>query len=433
MATKPPTPPTREEDEPVELKRLRVPGVVVVFAAGEPALDVVTLVGGKLVIGREGKLRLADDLVSREHAEIAFDEERWTVRDLGSRNGTFADGVRVTDGQVERVVRIGHTLLLLVPDASRFLGKAVEVGEEMVVGPTLAEVLSRVRHAARTSDTLLLTGESGTGKELAARLCHASGPHASGPFVAVNCAAIPEGVAERLLFGARKGAFSGAIADADGYLQAADRGTLFLDELAELDPAVQAKLLRAIETKSVLALGAAHPRPVAVKFCMATNADLRDEATSRRFRPDLYFRVGQPEVKLPAVRERLEDVPWLVRQTLRAVHGDLVPHARLVETCLLRRWPGNVRELCAEVRRAGHAARTAGRNIVGADDLSPSAGADLHPAARERVVKSADGLGREEVEEALRRAGGKVSAAARALGIHRTQLRRLLEKLGLEP
>ena len=148
---------------------------------------------------------------------------------------------------------------------------------------------------------------------------HATAPESNAPFVAVNCAAIPEGLAERLLFGARKGAYSGATADAEGYIQAANRGTLFLDEIAELDPLVQAKLLRVLETREVLPLGASRAKKVDIGICAASHRRLRDEVTAGRFREDLYFRIGRPEVQIPPLRERLDEIPWFVARELRRV------------------------------------------------------------------------------------------------------------------
>ncbi|MFP2913649.1 sigma 54-interacting transcriptional regulator, partial [Pyxidicoccus sp. 3LFB2] len=204
--------------------------------------------------------------------------------------------------------------------------------------PHLGAVLERVAPAAAAGETLLITGESGTGKELAARAYHQSGPNARGRFVAVNCAAVPASVAERLLFGSRRGAYSGAEADTDGYLQAADKGVLFLDEVAELSPEVQAKLLRVLETREVMALGAFRAQPVDVRVCSATHKDLRAAASAGQFRADLYYRLAQAEVHLPPLRERLEDVPWLLAHALKGTPAPAL-HATYVEACLSRPGP----------------------------------------------------------------------------------------------
>jgi transcriptional regulator with PAS, ATPase and Fis domain len=251
--------------------------------------------------------------------------------------------------------------------------------------------------------------------------------------VAVNCAAIPEGVAERLLFGAKKGAFSGATADAEGYFRAADRGTLFLDELAELDPAVQGKLLRVLETREVTPLGAAQGTRVEVRVVAATTADMRAAVAGGSFRRDLYFRIGKPEVELPPLRARREEIPWLVARGLAAVDAALAADGLLVEACLLRPWPGNVRELLGAVRRAAHAARGARRTVVQAGDLEASAGVSLGGGQPRGARSDEDAAPRREptraeVESALREARGNVTGAAKRLGLHRNQLRRWLGK-----
>jgi transcriptional regulator with PAS, ATPase and Fis domain len=290
--------------------------------------------------------------------------------------------------------------------------------------------------AARASDTVLVLGESGAGKELAARAFHDTrhGGSANVPFVAVNCAAIPEGVAERLLFGARKGAYSGAANDAEGYIQAADKGTLFLDEIAELDPLVQAKLLRVLETREVLPLGASRPKKVEIGIVAASHKRLRDEVAAGRFREDLYFRIGRPEVQLPPLRERLDEVPWFIGRALHGVDPSLTASVGFVEACALRAWPGNVRELLREVVRAGHRAIEEKASLVEPGHLLAEAGVAVAivaaPAPATGGVKR-PGLSRwsdDEIRKALADNAGNVRATARALDCHRNQLRRWLEK-----
>jgi transcriptional regulator with PAS, ATPase and Fis domain len=325
---------------------------------------------------------------------------------------------------------VGRTVVIAVDDVRAFEGATVATTGG-VVGPTLRAAWSAVERAARGGRSLLVTGESGVGKELAARAFHrASG--VSGELVAVNCAAIPAGLAERLLFGTRKGAYSGADRDADGYLAAADGGTVFLDEVAELDLDVQAKLLRVLETGELLALGAARPRAVQLRVVAATLRDLRAAVAAGRFRDDLYYRIGRPEVRLPPLRERLEEIPWLVAEAI-ASRG-LPAHPSLIEACLLRPWPGNVRELIAEAARAAHAAAEDDRPAVRAEELDEQAGrahvaapapGDPAEPARPRSVGLPDD---DAILAALKAEGGNVSRAARRLGVHRNQLRRYLGK-----
>jgi transcriptional regulator with PAS, ATPase and Fis domain len=300
-----------------------------------------------------------------------------------------------------------------------------------VVGPELSRVYAQVQaHAAE--DTLLVHGESGSGKELAARLYHHAGPRRSGPFIAVNCATIPEGVAERLLFGSKKGAFSGAI-DAAGHFQMANGGTLFLDEVAELDPAVQAKVLRVLETREVTPVGSSTRVPLSLGIVAASHHELRDAVAERRFREDLYYRIAGATIHLPPLRERKVDIARLVERELRALGPAFSAHAKLVEACCVRTWPGNIRELRAAVRQAATSARIEGRTVVRAEDLAATAGMPItvDKAAMELRVEPAE-LDRETIVAALTRANGVISNAARSLGLHRTQLYRLIERHAIE-
>jgi transcriptional regulator of acetoin/glycerol metabolism len=399
------------------------PGVAVVFMGGRPLFHAQRLENGELVVGRgdplkreAGRLGLDDAKVSREHVTLEYDGRAFRVRDAGSRNGTLVGGVRCTaEPSVARssVVRVGGSLLLLLDDVRPFVGRAVEMKGDLVLGPRMQRVFDTITRSAAADCTLHLTGESGTGKELAARHFHAEAAGAKAPFIPVNCAGIPQGIAERLLFGARRGAYSGADRDAQGYLEAANGGTLFLDEIGELESVVQPKLLRALETREVVPLGATRPVEAAFKLCSATHEDLRAAVGAGDFREDLYFRMGRPSVELPPLRERLEEVPWLLRRALGEVH------VSLVEACLLRPWPGNVREL---LREAKSAAANAGDALPGAEHLQKDAGQAL------AVAESDEPPSQEKIEAALQANGGNVSATARALKVHRTQLRRWLKK-----
>jgi transcriptional regulator with GAF, ATPase, and Fis domain len=405
------------------------PGLVVIFSEGRPKSQPIRLDKKPIELGRvaaEGVFVVDDDRVSRHHTRITLRADGVRITDLDSRNGTFVDGKRIGDEtflKLPKVLRLGQTLLLFVPDIRPFLRGGVQVQNQIVVGPTLRDCRDRIVRAALSGDTLLLTGPSGSGKELAARAFHESAVRADGHFVAVNCAAIPSGLAERLLFGARKGTYSGANADADGYIQAADRGTLFLDEIAELDINVQPKLLRVLEMREVLALGAAYPRKVDIKVCAATLKDLRVEVTAGRFREDLYYRIGRPEVRLPPLGERAEEIPWLTFYELPRIEPKLSVSPLLLESCLLRPWPGNVREFLGEVRQAARAALDAGRHVVETRDLSPYAGQDM---GAETAPMNPGEVSKEAIEVALRREQGNVTRAARLLGMHRNQLRRWL-------
>ncbi|WP_437324341.1 sigma 54-interacting transcriptional regulator [Sorangium sp. So ce381] len=423
------------DTEPSASPEGATPGLVVIFARGQPACAPIPLEGGAVVLGRaaaDDTVVVEDEQVSRRHARIALSGDGLRITDLGSRNGTFVDGAQIEDqvfSSLPRVIRLGSTLLRFTADIAPFQRGGVLEHEDGLVGPTLRQVREAIHRAGMRGDTLLLTGPSGSGKELAARAYHAATGR-GGPFVAVNCAAIPEGLAERLFFGARRGAYSDATADAEGYVQAAHGGTLFLDEVAELDPSVQPKLLRVLETREVVALGDTRPRKVEFRLCAATLKDLQAEVAARRFRDDLYYRIGRPEVRIPSLTERLEELPWLAAAELRRTGARLAPGASFLECCALRAWPGNVRELLCEVRQAGLAALAAGRTAVEVGDLAPSAGLDITEVARRTPAPPE--MRRLAIETALRREQGNVTRAARSLGMHRNQLRRWLARHGID-
>ncbi len=416
-----------------------IPGVVLVFSSGEPLLGALPLLKSEILFGRGGLsgVELRDSCMSKRHASVRFERDAFVIEDLDSRNGTFVNGTRISEPtrlKEQGVLRTGETVSLLVTDIRPFLQHYVDVKDGYLVGPRLDPVLQLVMRAAN-GGVLHIAGETGSGKEIAARHFHSFGPGREGPFVAVNCAAIPDGVAERLFFGAKKGAYSGATADAVGYVQEADGGTLFLDEVGELDLNVQAKLLRVLETREVLALGAARPKKVDIQVCSATHQDLRQAVADGSFREDLFYRLGRPKVLVPSLRERLEEVPFLIDRQVRSIDSNLVAHATLVETAMLRPWPGNIRELLAEIRDAALGAQAQGKNVIKASHLAEDAGQrhESLPDSSGPDSRVAQLPPDPEIEEALRRCEGKVATAARLLGVHRNQLRRWLEKTGKEP
>ncbi len=359
-------------------RRRRVtPGLLVVFSGGRAAWRPMPLSGGRLVLGRAAlEPASADQRLSRRHAEVAVEGGVFRVRDLGSRNGTFVGGVRVEGVRAARpgdVLRLGKTIAILAADLGALGPSAPEIEGGLLIGPALRRARAQIERAS--ADALLVCGESGAGKEHVARSFHRARRGRRGPFVAVNCAALPEALAERLLFGARRGAFSGAD-DAVGHFEAAAGGTLFLDEIGELAPEVQAKLLRALEAREVQRLGESHARPVDVVVVAATHRDLRARVAEGRFRADLFFRVGLFEVELPPLRERLEEVPWLLEVATGAGGAGPALHASFVEACMLRPWPGNVRELVGVARVV--AERAAGPELRG-EDLPAGAGRPFGP------------------------------------------------------
>ncbi|MEZ4359471.1 MAG: sigma-54 dependent transcriptional regulator [Kofleriaceae bacterium] len=298
------------------------------------------------------------------------------------------------------------------------------------------ELISKI-HSTRTS--VLITGESGTGKELVARALHSEGNRAKAAFVAVNCGAIPEELMESELFGHKRGAFTGAVADKQGLFQEASGGTLFLDEIGELSLGLQVKLLRALQERRVKPVGSNEELDVDVRVVAATNRDLEEEVARGGFRADLYYRLNVIELRLPPLRQRHEDIPLLVEHFLRRFATDTKVTGISAEA--MRRlesydFPGNVRELENIVERA---VTLASDPVLDVDDLPP-----LRPlvrAAESRDDFPEDGIDLERmvadyerglVQKALERASGVRKRAAVLLGISFRSLRYRLEKLGIE-
>ena len=306
--------------------------------------------------------------------------------------------------------------------------------------PALQAVLRAARLVAATDATALILGESGTGKELLARQLHADSPRASGPWVAVNCAALPHELVEAELFGALRGAYTGADRSRSGFVQQADGGTLFLDEVAEMPLAAQAKLLRFLEEGEVRPLGAGQGQRVDVRVLAATHRDLRTRIAEGRFRADLFYRLHVIPLELPPLRERASDVPLLLdafADELAARHGVARPTftSALVTRLARYHWPGNVRELrnVAERMSVLFQGRRVDSGDIPADWLEAP---DPTVGTGDSVHLPADGLRIDQVEaeliaQALERARGNRSRAARLLGISRHTLLYRMRKYAL--
>ena len=298
----------------------------------------------------------------------------------------------------------------------------------------MQQVRNLIEKLARSQAPIYISGESGSGKELAARLIHARSSRASGPFVPVNCGAIPENLMESEFFGYRKGAFTGADSDRDGFFQAASGGTLFLDEVADLPLAMQVKLLRAIQEKRVRKIGAAAEEPVDVRIICATHRNLRDCVDQGLFRQDLFYRLNVIELRMPSLRERMEDLPDLVADLLRKIHGEGAPQFSegALRALAAYPFPGNVRELENIIERA--TALCAG-SVVEAEDLQlgpDEMGGENPGRGPESLDEYLNRLERQAILEALQKTDGNRTAAARLLGVTFRSLRYRLERLGIE-
>ena len=316
------------------------------------------------------------------------------------------------------------------------LGKRYAHPNVVARSPKMQEVLATVERVAPTNSTVLLGGESGVGKDLIARAIHEKSRRASGPFLKINSTAIPENLLESELFGFEKGAFTGAVASKPGKFELADKGTLFLDEIGDVPPATQVKLLRVLQEREFERLGGTRTVKVDVRLIAATNKDLREALEQGTFREDLYYRLNVVPIDIAPLRERKEDIPDLVNLFISRFTGesgkpveDITPEAMRI--LVNYHWPGNVRELQNIIERACALAKES--------VLEPS---DIHLDVRH--AKAANGPGGflpdgmtleqwedEMVQEALRRANGNKSQAARLLGLSRNALRYRLSKIGI--
>lgn len=330
-------------------------------------------------------------------------------------------------------------LRALVKSALRLPGSGQDNDPAMqtLIGdsPSMAQVRAMIEKLARSQAPIYISGESGSGKELAARLIHARSARAAGVFVPVNCGAIPENLMESEFFGYRKGAFTGAEGDREGFFHAAHGGTLFLDEVADLPLAMQVKLLRAIQEKRVRKVGSVTEEPVDVRIICATHKNLRDLVDKGAFRQDLYYRLNVIELRMPPLRERMEDIAPLVDAMLRRVFGDSPP--RLSEgaqkALSFYSFPGNVRELENILERA--TALCSGNTIEAEDlHLGPEevSGGESAGRGSETLDDYLNRLERQAILEALQKAEGNRTAAARLLGVTFRSMRYRLERLGIE-
>jgi len=318
------------------------------------------------------------------------------------------------------------------------LGKRLEFKNIIAKSPKMQEVLATVERVAPTQSTVFLGGESGVGKDLIARVIHQHSRRAAGPFIKINCTAIPESLLESELFGYEKGAFTGAVSAKPGKFELADKGTIFLDEIGDMPGSIQAKLLRVLQDREFERLGGTKTLRVDVRVVAATNQDLRVALEQRTFREDLYYRLNVVPINIPPLRERKEDIPYLVdhfiqrfaREAGKPLTGITPQAMRLLKDF---HWPGNVRELENIVERA--VALSIGNLLDVPDiqlDLSPSA--PSRPTAAVPFPPEGTTLERFEdeiIKEALRRASGNKSQAARLLGLSRNALRYRLSKMGV--
>jgi transcriptional regulator with PAS, ATPase and Fis domain len=396
-------------------------------------------IGGRSVVGRDESCDtvLAGNEISRRHAEFRVDGPVVTVRDLDSRNGVFVNGTRAGDAPLGPgdIVRCGEWIGVVAIEG----GPAAPFGEispGWYGGAALGAAVAPARRLA-VDLPIIVQGETGTGKEGAARAIHTWSDR-SGSFVAVNCAALPAELAEAELFGYCKGAFTGAAQTSVGLFRAAERGSIFLDEILELPLALQPKLLRVLEERKVRALGETRDIPIDVRVITATQEPLGEAVAARRFRADLHARLDGMTIVLPPLRARREDIVPLFLELLRQHAGSHPPavEPKLAEALCLYDWPLNVRELVLLARRLVglHGHESALKKVHLPDRMlargdgppdGPRDGPSMGGEKRARRA-TADEAEFVALTDALRRSNGSVGKAALLLGISRARAYRLI-------
>jgi DNA-binding NtrC family response regulator len=435
------------------------PSVTISHASGRPGRAIrrfrVTVVSGpatgkawsesseRCAIGSHpsNDLAIDDETVSRFHCELAIASDAVRVRDLGSRNGTRLGTVELADAKLigGELLALGGSIIKIDIDPEEIRLEASDrsyFGELVGDSAVMRELFSQLEKIAAKQVTVLIEGETGSGKEGVAQTLHDASARASGPFVVVDCSAIPTNLVEAELFGHEAGAFTGAIARRLGAFEQASGGTLFLDEIGELPAELQPKLLRALESREIRRVGSATLVRCDLRIVAATNRDLRAEVNQGTFRADLYYRLAVVKVRLPPLRERRDDIPLLVKHLLARLDATPAMVAQLTAPDYLAvlvgaPWPGNVRELRNHLEQC----------VVFSEKIVPNAPTcrrtqsereiDIEQSYELARRRALDDFERAYLTRLVENAGGNVAEAARAAGVNRGYLYKMLGRHGL--
>jgi transcriptional regulator with GAF, ATPase, and Fis domain len=469
------------DGERATVRRLRKAKLVVV--SGSDAGKEIEVSKARVTCGRSviADLVLQDRSVSGSHLEVVARDDGYRLRDLESRNGTFVGDLQVREVYLRpgTIFRAGRTQIQFqtTPDVVEIeLSDKDRFGQVIGSSAAMREIFATLEKVSPSDLTVMITGETGTGKELIARGIHNGSARADKPFVVLDCGAIPKDLIESTLFGHEKGSFTGAVGQHRGCFEQADGGTIFLDEIGELDVSLQPKLLRVLEQREIKRVGGDRTIQVNVRVVAATNRDLRAEVNANNFREDLYFRLSVVHVELPPLRERVDDLPQLSQHFLREVASrrgvNLSFSQDAMAALMSHSWPGNVRELRNVVERAAaladgpvisrsdlvfghesmsvlvshdlaqagaHAARAAAAKMAGAaPPRNDEPGFSFDPSlltsglgfkqAKQTVV---DAFERAYLDALLRRNSGNITRSAQEAGLTRYHLRELLKRHGL--
>lgn len=396
--------------------------------------------------GANNDLVLADKTVSRRHCEIRLSTEGYCIRDLDSTNGTYVQGVKIQAAYLSTgsELQLGETRLVFCPLQERQefkLSSKDTFGRLYGHSPAMRHVFYLAKHFAQTDSTILIEGETGTGKEVLAEEIHNHSKRRDKPFVVIDCASLARELVASELFGHAKGAFTGAITERMGAFEAAEGGTIFLDEIGDLAPELQPQLLRVIEKREVKRVGSNTVRRINVRILSATNRKLQHEVNEGRFREDLFFRLSILNIQIPPLRKRGNDVEQLAKRFLQEFlapgEKEQVLHEAEPSLRALRRhtWPGNVRELRNVIEIAALSEQRPLNVTAFLHQTSGSGGYGLERVSAERPFKPLKQEIIQEFEQAyiadlLRRSNGNISQAAKLAGIERAYLQRLVRKYG---
>ncbi|MBX3263945.1 MAG: sigma 54-dependent Fis family transcriptional regulator [Labilithrix sp.] len=430
------------------------PGVVartavspkLVAVSGPSAGRAFAVVRSSATVGRHptNDFVVDDPRVSGAHLELTRVQDRVRARDVGSTNGTWLGQHKVLDVElaIGGELTIGDTLLRLEVDETAVappLNERESFGELVGRSSAMRELFTTLERIAAKDLAVLVQGETGAGKEAVARAIHAASPRAPGPFVVVDATALPEALAEALLFGREKDEAAGVLEPSAGLLESAHGGTVFVDGVGELPPALQAKLLRVLERREVVRASAQTPTPIDVRVLSSTNRDLRNAIDKGTFREDLYFRLAQVRVFVPPLRQRREDLPLVCASLLKRAGIEAMIDVDALDHLASMPWPGNVRELENALLRAAAVARD---GIIRRQDVAGE-GEGFRGTAGERAPLDLSGTFAVAKERAIERfekayltvlmrgSQGNLSAAARQADVARHHLRDLLKKRGL--
>jgi DNA-binding NtrC family response regulator len=402
---------------------------------------------------------LDDPTVSRIHCRIEYDRTGYRIEDLKSKNGTFIEGIRIHEAYLpsKAAIRLGQTELLFKLESETVevpISKGNQFGKLIGQSLQMREIFGLLARVAPTDATVLIEGESGTGKELAAEAIHDHSPRKDGTFIIFDCSAVPKELIESELFGHVRGAFTGAVRDRAGAFEEANGGTLFIDEVGELIPELQPKLLRALEKREIKPVGSNNRVNINCRIIAATNRNLEKEVRAGNFREDLYYRLAVIKIQMPPLRNRVDDIPVLVHHFLnlpeiKGSRNKLEISYETMEKLKVHPWSGNVRELKNFLERAVILTDTEELEakfissekqdlmVSGSGNISNAADAkDFFASfynlpfkdAKERLLSKfeSDYFGR-----MLERTKGNITQAAKLSGIHRKSLEYLLKKLDI--